>query len=56
MSCIMAKARKYFDFDEIGEYLTKKTYPSTIPARDYGSKSNFGRATKPYEVKDGLLF
>ena len=52
----MAKARKHFDFDEIEEYLRNKTYPSTIPARDYGSKSNFRRATKRYEVKDGHLF
>ena len=29
---------------------------STILARDYGSKSNFRRATKRYEVKDGQLF
>ena len=56
MCCIMAKARKHFDFDEIQEYFRNKTYPSTIPARDYGSKSNFRRATKRYEVKDGHLF
>ena len=37
----MAKARKDFDFDEIEGYLRNKTYPSTILARDYGSKSNF---------------
>ena len=42
----MAKARKHFDFDEMEEYLRNKTYPSTIPARDYRSKSNFRRATK----------
>ena len=47
MCCIMAKARKHFDFDEIEEYLRNKTYSSTIPAR---------RATKRYEVKDGHLF
>ena len=41
MCCIMAKARKHFDFVEKKEYLRNKTYPSTIPARDYGSKSNF---------------
>ena len=52
----MAKARKHFDFDEIEEYLRNKTYSSTIPARDYGSKSNFRRTTKRYEVKDGHLF
>ena len=52
----MAKARKHFDFDDIEEYLRNKTYPSTIHARDYGSKSNFRRATKRYEVKDGHLF
>ena len=32
MCCIMAKARKHFDFDEIEEYVRNKTYPSTIPA------------------------
>ena len=48
----MAKARKHFDFDETEEYLRNKTYPSTIPARDYGSRSNFRRATKRYEVKE----
>ena len=52
----MAKARKHFDFDEIEEYLRNKTYRSTIPARDYGSKSNFRRVTKRCEVKDGHLF
>ena len=46
----------HFDFDEIEEYIRNKTYLSTIPARDYGSKSNFRRATKRYEVKDGHLF
>ena len=49
----MAKARKHFDFDEIEEYLRNKTYASTIPARDFGSKSNIRGATKSYEVKDG---
>ena len=49
----MVKARKHFDFYEIEEYLRNKTYPSTMPARDYGSKSNIRRATKRYEVKDG---
>ena len=52
MCCIMVKARKHFDFDEIEEYLRNKKYPSTIPALDYGSKSNFRRTTKLYEVKD----
>ena len=52
----MAEARKHFDFDEIEEYLRNKTYPSTMAAGDYGSKSNFRRATKRYEVKDGHLF
>ena len=52
----MAKARKHFDFDEIEEYLRNKTYPSTIPAKDCGSKSNFRRATKHYEVKYGHFF
>ena len=52
----MAKARKHFDFDEKEEYLINKTYPSTISARDYGSKSNFWGAAKRYEVKHGHLF
>ena len=52
----MAKARKDFDFDKMEEYLRNKIYPSTIPARDYRSKSNFRRATKRYKVKDGHLF
>ena len=52
----MAKARKHFDFDEIEEYLRNKIYPSTIPALVYGSKSNFRRTTKLYEVKYGHLF
>ena len=56
MCCIMVKARKHFDFDKMQEYLINKTYPSTIPAWDYGSKSNFRRTTKRYEVKDGHLF
>ena len=51
----MAKAWKHFDFEEIEECLRNKTYPSTIPAREYGSKSNFCRATKRYEEKDGHL-
>ena len=44
-----------FDFDHIKEYLRNKTYPSTIPARNYGFKLNFRRATKLYEVKDSHL-
>ena len=52
----MAKTREHFDFDGIEEYLRNKTYPSTIPARVYGSKSNFQRATKRVKVKDGHLF
>ena len=52
----MAKVKKQFDFDEIEEYLRSRTYPSTILARDYASKSNFRRAAKHYEVKDGHLF
>ena len=54
--CIMSKTRKHFDFHEKEEYLRNKTYPSAIPARDYGSKSNFRRAAKCYELKDGHLF
>ena len=56
MCRIMVKTRKHFDFDEIEECLRNKTYPSTIPSQDYGSKSNFRRATKRYEMKDGHLF
>ena len=56
MCCIIAKPRKHFDFDEIEEYLRNKTYPSAISAQDYGSKSNFRRAAKRHEVKDGHLF
>ena len=56
MCYIVAKVKKHFDFNEIKEYLRNKTYPSTVPARDYVSKSNFRRATKCYEVKDGHLF
>ena len=52
----MAKTRKHFDFDGIEEYLRNKTYPFTIPARVYGSKSNFRTATKRVKVKDGHLF
>ena len=52
----MGKARKHFDFDEIEEYLRNNTYPSTIPTRDYGSKSNFRRETKRYEVKDSHVY
>ena len=40
-----AMANKKHDFDEIEEYLLNKTYPSTMSLRDYGSKSNFQRAT-----------
>ena len=49
------RIRKH-DFDEIEEYLRNKTHPSTMPLRDYGSTSNFQRAIKCYEVKDGHLF
>ena len=52
----MVKARTYFDFDEIEEYLRNKIYPPTIPARDYESKSSLRRATKRCKVKDGHLF
>ena len=53
--CYASWRRKHFDFDEIGEYLRNKTHPSTMSSRNYGSKSNFRRATKHYEVKDGHL-
>ena len=52
----MVKSRKHFGFDAKEGYLRSKIYTSTIPAEDYGSKSNFRRATKCYEVKDGQLF
>ena len=52
----MAKGRKHFDFDETEEYLRNKTYPSTILARDYESKSSFRRAKNRNEVKNGHLF
>ena len=45
----MVKARKHFDFDDTEEYLRNKTYPSTIPACDYRSKSNFRKAIKRSE-------
>ena len=51
----MAK-RKHFLFEEIEEYLRNKVYPSNIAAKDYGSKSNFRRATRKYSFKDGHLF
>ena len=51
----MAK-RKHFLFEEIEEYLRNKVYPSNIAAKDYGSKSNFRRATRKYSFKDGDLF
>ena len=51
--CIIVKAKNHFDFDEIEEYLRIKRYHSTIPAQVDGSKSNFRRETKSYEVKDG---
>ena len=51
---VMAK-RKHFLFEEIEEYLRNKVYPSNIAAKDYGSKSNFRRATRKYSFKDGHL-
>ena len=51
----MAK-RKHFLFEEIEEYLRNKVYPSNIAAKDYGSKSNFRRATRKYSFKDRHLF
>ena len=51
----MAK-RKHFLFEKIEEYLRNKVYPSNIVAKDYGSKSNFRRATRKYSLKDGHLF
>ena len=53
MYCIIVKAKNHFDFDEIEEYLRIKRYHFTIPAQVDGSKSNFRRETKSYEVKDG---
>ena len=50
------EGKKAFYFDEIEEYLRNKTYPSTIPAQDYGSKSYFRGAAKCYGVEDGHLF
>ena len=57
-TCVLyhGEGKKAFYFDEIEEYLGNKTYPSTIPAQDYGSKSYFRRAAKCYEVEDGHLF
>ena len=51
----MAK-RKHFLSQEIEEYLKNKVYWSNIAAKDYGSKSNFRRATRKYSFKDGHLF
>ena len=51
----MAK-RKHFLFEEIEEYLRNKVYSSNIASKDYGSKSNFRRATRKYSFKDGHLF
>jgi len=51
----VAKARKHFDFDEIEEYLRNKTYPFTIPLRDYGSKSNFGRVQVCDSLRTNLI-
>ena len=50
------KSRKHFDFVEIEEYLRSRTYPTTISLKDFGSKSNFRRDAKKYEVKDGHLY
>ena len=57
-TCVLyhGEGKKAFYFDEIEEYLRNKTYPSTIPAQDHGSKSYFRRAAKCYEVEDGHLF
>ena len=52
---VMTK-RKHFLFEDIEEYLRNKVYPSNIAAKDYGSKSNFRRATRIYSFKDGDLF
>ena len=52
---VVAK-RKHFLFEKIEEYLRNKVYPSNIAAKDYGSKSNFRRATRKYSFKDGHLF
>ena len=49
----MAKARKHFDLMREKNISEIK---HTLPAPDNGSKSNFQRATKRYEVKDGHLF
>ena len=51
--CIIAKAKKHFDFDEIEECLRNKTHPSAIPTQVDGSKLNSRRETKRCEVKDG---
>ena len=51
----MAK-RKHFLSEKIEEYLKNKVYWSNIAAKDYGSKSNFRRATRKYSFKDGHLF
>ena len=48
--------RNHFLFEEIEEYLRYKVYPSNIVAKDYGSKSNFRRATGKYSFKDGHIF
>ncbi|XP_047137453.1 uncharacterized protein LOC124813956 [Hydra vulgaris] len=52
----MVKERKHFHFDNIEDYLRNKKHISTISTHDYGIKSNFQRAAKRFEVKDGHLF
>ena len=52
---VMVK-RKHFLSEDIEKYLRNKVFPSNIAAKDYGSKSNFRRATRKYSFKDGDLF
>ena len=52
---VIAK-RKHFFFEEIEEYLRNKFCQPNIVAKDYGSKSNFRRATRKYSFKEGHLF
>ena len=52
----MEKKRQYFDLKDIQHFLRTKEYPSKIEPKDFGSKSNFRRATKRFALKSGQMF
>ena len=48
----------HFDFENIETFIRSGIYPvsKSSNSKDFGSKSNFGRVAKKFDLKDGLFY